>query len=48
MILETQRLYLRQLQESDAKRMSEYRSKEEVAKYQSWKKYTIEDAAKRI
>ena len=28
--------------------MSEYRSKEEVAKYQSWKKYTIEDAAKRI
>ena len=48
MILETQRLYLRQLQESDAKRMSEYRCKEEVAKYQSWKKYTIEDAAKRI
>ena len=32
MILETQRLYLRQLQESDAKRMSEYRCKEEVAK----------------
>ncbi|MBS5112706.1 MAG: GNAT family N-acetyltransferase [Coprobacillus cateniformis] len=48
MILETQRLYLRQLQESDAKRMSEYRCKEEVAKYQSWKKYTIEDATKRI
>ena len=32
MILETQRLYLRQLQESDAKRMSEYRSKRRSCK----------------
>lgn len=37
MILETERLYLRQLQLDDAKRMSEYRNKPEVAQYQSWK-----------
>lgn len=47
-ILETPRLYLRYLQETDAKRMSEYRQKKEVAYYQSWKKYSIKDATKRI
>lgn len=47
-ILETPRLYLRRLQYDDAKRMSEYRQKEEVAYYQSWKKYSIKDASKRI
>ena len=36
MILETERLYLRYLEEADALRMSEYRSKPEVAQYQSW------------
>ncbi|MFR7592106.1 MAG: GNAT family N-acetyltransferase [Longibaculum sp.] len=48
MILETERLYLRQLQESDAPRMSEYRNKQEVAEYQSWKTYSIDDAMRRI
>lgn len=48
MILETDRLYLRQLEMNDALRMSEYRNKEEVAKYQSWDHYSIEEATKRI
>lgn len=48
MILETERLYLRHLQLDDALRMSEYRSKEEVARYQSWEIYTEDDAKKRI
>lgn len=48
MILETERLYLRHLQLDDALRMSEYRSKEEVARYQSWETYTVDDAKKRI
>ena len=48
MILQTERLYLRQLQETDASRMSEYRNKEEVAKYQSWDHYSIDDAKRRI
>ncbi len=47
-ILETKRLYLRQLCEDDAKRMSEYRNKKEVAKYQSWKTYSLKDASRRI
>ena len=47
-ILETPRLYLRRLQWDDAKRMSEYRQKKEVAYYQSWKKYSVKDASKRI
>lgn len=40
MILETERLYLRYLEEADALRMSEYRSKPEVAQYQSWTSYS--------
>ncbi|MEG0276789.1 MAG: GNAT family N-acetyltransferase [Coprobacillus sp.] len=48
MIIETERLYLRYLQEKDAPLMSAYRCKEEVAKYQSWKTYSVEDASKRI
>jgi ribosomal-protein-alanine N-acetyltransferase len=48
MILETERLYLRHFQLKDAPRMSEYRNKKEVAKYQSWKKYSLKDAEKRI
>lgn len=48
MILETPRLYLRPLQETDAYRMSEYRQKVEVAKYQSWKTYSVSTAKKRI
>lgn len=48
MILETKRLYLRYLQPTDANRMCEYRNKEEVAKYQSWEHYSIEDAMRRI
>lgn len=48
MILETERLYLRQLQLDDAKRMSEYRNKPEVAQYQSWETYSPDDALRRI
>ena len=48
MILETDRLYLRYLCVEDATRMSEYRQKKEVAKYQSWKKYTENMAKRRI
>lgn len=48
MILETQRLYVRPLEKSDAPRMSEYRNKKEVAKYQSWEHYSPDDALKRI
>lgn len=48
MILETERLYLRRLKESDAKRMSEYRNKEEVAQFQSWEHYSEDDALRRI
>ena len=47
-ILETSRLYLRRLEVTDAMRMSEYRQKKEVAYYQSWKKYSVKDASKRI
>lgn len=48
MILETNRLYLRQLEETDASRMSEYRNKQEVAEFQSWKTYSPDDALRRI
>lgn len=48
MILETDRLYLRQLESNDALRMSEYRNKSEVAKYQSWEHYSLDDAKRRI
>ncbi|MEG0365870.1 MAG: GNAT family N-acetyltransferase [Coprobacillus sp.] len=48
MIIETKRLYLRELQIEDAPIMSAYRSKEEVAKYQSWKTYSVDDASRRI
>lgn len=48
MILETDRLYLRKLNQNDAWRMSEYRNKEEVAKYQSWEHYSYNEAKNRI
>lgn len=48
MILETDRLYVRKLALSDASRMSEYRNKEEVARFQSWKSYSEDDALRRI
>ncbi len=48
MILESERLYLRSLELTDAKRMSEYRNKPEVAQYQSWQHYTIQEAYRRI
>ena len=47
MILETERLYLRYLEEADALRMSEYRSKPEVAQYQSWTSYSQDGCLKR-
>lgn len=48
MILKTDRLYLRHFVLDDAKRMSEYRNKKEVSRYQTWNKYTLQDAQKRI
>lgn len=47
-ILETERLYLRTLEDQDVIPFAAYRSKNEVKKYQSWKDYTIEDATRRI
>lgn len=48
MILETKRLYLRRFVLEDAPRMSEYRNKPEVAKYQSWYRYSQRRAYNRI
>ena len=48
MILETERLYLRYFILEDAPRMSEYRNKMEVARYQSWYRYSERRAYKRI
>lgn len=45
---ETQRLLIRELKMSDAKRLSDYRNKKEVAFYQSWWRYPYERAVKRI
>lgn len=47
-MLETQRLVIDEFQEEDANRLSEYRSKEEVAYYQSWNHYPLVKAIKRI
>ncbi|MCD7892649.1 MAG: GNAT family N-acetyltransferase [Erysipelotrichaceae bacterium] len=47
-ILETTRLYLRTFENNDAYRLSDYRSKEEVAKYQSWDTFSVTDAYRRI
>ena len=44
--IDTQRLYLRELQREDAVRMSEYRNKKEVAFYQSWWRYPYKKAVK--
>ncbi|WP_294579397.1 GNAT family N-acetyltransferase [uncultured Thomasclavelia sp.] len=46
--IDTQRLYLRELQREDAVRMSEYRNKKEVAFYQSWWRYPYKKAVKRV
>lgn len=48
MKLETQRLYIRDLRLEDAPAMAGYRSKEEVARYQSYKNYNLAKALKRI
>ncbi len=48
MIIETDRLYLRKFNLDDATRMSEYRNKSEVAKYQSWHTYSERRAIRRI
>ncbi len=47
-ILETSRLYLRTFENNDAYRLSDYRSKTEVAQYQSWDTYSVSDAYRRI
>lgn len=45
---ETQRLLIRELKIPDAKRLSEYRDKKEVAFYQSWWRYPYNRALKRV
>lgn len=40
----TQRLHLRPLAERDAVRLAAYRSHEDVARYQSWSEFTLDDA----
>ncbi len=46
--IETKRLLIRELELDDAKRMSEYRSKREVAFYQSWWHYPYKKAIRRV
>lgn len=48
MELYTLRLVIKDLSLQDVSRFSEYRNKKEVAKYQSWKNYSIKKAEKRI
>ncbi|MBM6880583.1 GNAT family N-acetyltransferase [[Clostridium] spiroforme] len=48
MKIETARLIIKDLTLSDAIRFSDYRNKPEVAKYQSWKYYSLKKAQKRI
>lgn len=45
---ETQRLLIRELKIDDARRLSEYRNKKEVAFYQSWWHYPYSRAVKRV
>src|SRR4051812_19384147 len=46
--LNTQRLHLRRLRPEDAAAMSAYRGLPEVARYQSWDKFELADAAQLI
>lgn len=48
MELLTKRLIIKDLSLDDMTRFSEYRNKKEVAKYQSWKDYSVKKAKKRI
>ena len=48
MYIQTDRLIIRDIEEDDAYAFASYRDKEEVAKYQSWKHFTLKDAQKRI
>lgn len=48
MKIETERLLINNLTLEDAKAFSNYRNKEEVAKYQSWDSYSLKKAIKRI
>lgn len=48
MLFETERLYIRKFVVEDAKRLSEYRNKREVSRYQTWHIYTYIDAIRRI
>lgn len=48
MELQTKRLTIKDLSIDDIERFSEYRDKEEVARYQSWKHYPIQKAKQRI
>lgn len=46
--IETKRLFIRELEEYDAERWSAYREKREVALYQSWNRFSLRTAQKRI
>lgn len=48
MEIQTARLIIKDLSLADAPRFSEYRNKPEVARYQSWKDYSLKKAQKRI
>lgn len=47
-MIEAKRIVIQSLSLQDSERFSEYRDKEEVAKYQSWDDYSIEKAKRRI
>ena len=47
-MIETPRLIIKDLQLEDALRFSEYRDKSEVARFQSWNRYPLKKAQKRI
>lgn len=47
-LIETKRLLIRNFTADDAVRLAQYRSKKEVARYQSWHFYSLNRAKKRI
>ncbi len=47
-ILQSERLYLRTLEDYDAMHLAHYRNKNEVKEFQSWDDYSYQDAIKRI
>jgi ribosomal-protein-alanine N-acetyltransferase len=48
MMFETERLIIRYVERDDIERLVEYRNKPEVARYQSWDRYTLRQAKSRV